>query len=171
MKRPKGPMSKRVDVIVACFKSSVWRWHRRRFVGLSLPYVTECGRGCRCLSCVHLEGEFWAMKNPTAEKNANDDGGAPWECPEILKKLKGVGDLLCNPSCDDGVSKGERTMWVGFSGPIVKVLVTLKGLKLKAMVTGRSLDEALAAWEALLKSDQVPWEQYTEDYGRGQKKK
>jgi hypothetical protein len=111
------------------------------------------------------------MKMPQVEAEATSGDVIPIPESLVLKKLPCLSDLLLNPVWDGGVSKGQRSMMLFLEGSIVKVLIKVERQRLKAMVSGRGVDEALAGWEALLKAGNVPWEQEQETTVRGSKKR
>lgn len=77
----------------------------------------------------------------------------------LFKKLAAFGDWLVNP-CWEGSSdpKGERSIWMVTGGTFTKLLLKVEALGIKMMVQGRSVDEAFAAAELALKSENPPWE-------------
>lgn len=109
------------------------------------------------------------MKMP--EVKVGGDGSealARLEPPKLLAKMPHIAELLVQPSWEGGVSKGDRALFVFVSATLVKLLVKVGNPSLKLMVSGRSWDEAWAALEAVLRSDDIPWEN---DAPRDQKPK
>lgn len=111
------------------------------------------------------------MKRPSAKVQAEGQPLARVEAPKLLSRLPTVADVLVQPAWDDGEGKGERAVFAFVSATLVKLLVKVESPPLKLLVSGRSWDEAWAALEAVLKSDDVPWEQDTPRQAQGQKKR
>jgi hypothetical protein len=99
------------------------------------------------------------MKCPVVKAPDSNQQLARVEPPKQLKGLVQVAELLCQPGWEDGIPKGERAVFVFVSATLVKLLVKVENPPLKMLVSGRSWDEAWAALEAILRGDDVPWEQ------------
>jgi hypothetical protein len=106
---------------------------------------------------------FEKMKQPHMESRATAGEVIPIDPSLTLKKFPLFQDLILAAAWDDGVHKGQRSVMLFLEGSIVKVLVKIGKQRLKAMISARSLDDALAGWELCLKNDQVPWEQEEEE--------
>lgn len=102
------------------------------------------------------------MKMPFLEAQATSGDVLPVEPSVILKKYPLFSDLVQQPVWEEGLGKGQRAVMVFFEGTIVKVLVKIERQKAKAILSARSFDDCLAAWEMCLKTGQVPWEQEKE---------
>jgi len=99
------------------------------------------------------------MKRPVLTAESGDNEPKRVEPPKSLAKLVHVAELLCQPCWDDGVKKGQRCAMVFIEPLAVKLLVKVENPPLKLMVQGRSWDDAWAALETVLRSEDVPWEQ------------
>jgi len=93
------------------------------------------------------------------------------EPPKQLRGLPTVAELLVQPAWEDGVGKGDRAVFVFVSSTLVKLLVKIENPPIKLLVSGRSWDEAWAALETILRTDDVPWEQDTPREGQAKKKR
>jgi len=111
------------------------------------------------------------MKLPAIKAQAEGQSLARVEPPRLLAKLPTVSDVLVQPVWDGGEVKGERAVLCFVSSTLVKLLLKVESPPLKLMVSGRSWDEAWAALEAVLKAEDVPWEQDTPRQPQGQKKR
>lgn len=111
------------------------------------------------------------MKRP----NVAEDGGVTLpirvEVPKMLSKLSQTAELLVQPAWDDGVVKGERALFMFIDGVTVRLLVKVGNPPLKLSVAARGWDEAFAALEAVLKTEDIPWQQDDKPAGGGVKKK
>lgn len=172
MKRPRGPAKRE------------WRTLVRRLGGLEWFLVADPFRGIRppvskpscwydgCDECHQFQAEVAYVKRPEIKAPAEGQQLARVEPPKLLGKLATVAELLVQPAWDDGVPKGERAVFVFVSSTLVKLLVKVENPPLKMLVSGRSWDEAWAALEAVLRGDDVPWEQDTpRDEGAKKKRK
>lgn len=110
------------------------------------------------------------MKVPSVKVPAADGSLARVEPPKLLAKLPLLSEVVVQPSWDEGVPKGERGLFVFVSSTLVKLLLKIENPPLKLMVSGRGWDEAFAALEAVLRSDDVPWEQDDGPRDRSKKK-
>lgn len=111
------------------------------------------------------------MKKPTLRVQESGESFARVESPKMLAKLPTISEVVVQPSWEDGETKGERALLVFVSATLVKLLVKLERPPVKLMVQGRSWDEAWAALELVLRSEDVPWEQDApRDQGRRKKK-
>jgi len=111
------------------------------------------------------------MKIPTVTCQEGETTAARVEPPKLLGKLANVAELLVQPVWEGGEKKGERAVFVFITSALVKLLVKIESPPLKLLVSGRSWDEAWAALEAILRGDDVPWEQDTPRDGKAAKKK
>jgi len=111
------------------------------------------------------------MKMPIAPTGPGP-GDPPPDHPKLLAKLPRCAEFFAAPTWDDGTTyKGERTVWVCVSRSSVKLLVKVENPPLKMMVSGRTWDDAWAALELALKSDNPPWEWPEPTPEKGAKKK
>ena len=127
--------------------------------------------GDECEVCNYYSEDV-SVKMPAVTTQA--DGGqtvARLEAPKLLAKLPTVVEVLVQPSWEGGEGKGERAVFAFVSGTLVKLLLKIESPPLKLMVQGRSWDEAWAALEATLRSQDIPWEQDTPRQQQGRKKK
>jgi hypothetical protein len=124
-----------------------------------------------CKACDDAQWEVQKVKRP----NVNEDGGVSLpirvDAPKMLVKLPQVAELLAQPAWDDGVVKGERCLFLFLDGVTVRLLVKVGTPPLKLSVVGRGWDEAFAALEATLRSEDIPWQQDDKPAGGGAKKK
>lgn len=111
------------------------------------------------------------MKCPTVTVPSADEALARVPSPELLRKLSTISEVLVQPAWSDKVPKGERALFVFVSGTLVKLLLKVGNPPLKLMVHGRSFDEAFANLEAVLRGDDVPWEQDTTPAEKGTRKR
>lgn len=111
------------------------------------------------------------MKRPEVRAAGEAPALARVEVPKQLSKLPTTAELVVQPAWEDGVGKGERAVLVFVSSTLVKLLVKVENPPIKLLVSGRSWDEAWAALEAVLKGDDVPWEQDTPREQKGGRKK
>lgn len=111
------------------------------------------------------------MKMPFLEAQATAGDIIPVEPSVILKKYPLFSDLVQQPAWEEGLGKGQRAVMIFFDGSIVKVLVKIERQKAKAIISARSFDDCLSAWEMCLKTNQVPWEQEKEQEKAPAKKK
>lgn len=140
---------------------TVWWWRQPRWRGVG----PVCGAPVLCTS-VFLSGcpewlkfvEEFALKKPSLA-SANSEAAVLTFSPSVLFRPYPVLDQLFGaPTWPDGSSKGEVTMWLTCQPSICKMMVSLKGLALKALLSAHCLDDVLALWVMGLESDQVPWE-------------
>lgn len=111
------------------------------------------------------------MKRPTVSDEGEPTLPIRVDTPKMLTKLATVSELLVQPTWDDGVVKGERAVFVFLEGALTKILVKVGNPPLKLMVSARSWDDAWAALEAVLRSEDIPWEQDRPRDQSGPKKK
>lgn len=111
------------------------------------------------------------MKRPEVKEAGALPALARAEVPKLLAKLPQAAELLVQPAWEDGVGKGDRCVFAFVSGTLVKLLVKVENPPVKLMVSGRAWDEAWAALEAVLRSEDVPWEQDAPRDEKGKKKK
>lgn len=111
------------------------------------------------------------MKRPTVSDEGEPSLPIRVDTPKMLAKLPTVSELVVQPTWDDGVVKGERAIFVFVEGTLVKLLVKVGNPPLKLMVSARAWDDAWAALEAVLRSEDIPWEQDRPREGGGTKKK
>jgi hypothetical protein len=98
------------------------------------------------------------MKRPTVLSPTTEGQLARVDVPVSLRKLPRMAELLVQPAWEEGGSKGQRALFIFLEASLVKLLVKLESPPLKLMVSGRGWDEAWAALEVLLGSEDVPWE-------------
>lgn len=110
------------------------------------------------------------MKRPILKAEVEEGAIARVDPPKSLAKLTHVAELLCQPQWEDGSRKGQRCAMVFIEPLTFKILVKVENPPLKLMVSGRSWDDAWAALEAVLRSDDVPWEQDAPRDGGGKKR-
>lgn len=110
------------------------------------------------------------MKKPVVKGAGEGPSLARVETPKMLVKLPNISELLVQPAWDDGEPKGERAIFGFVSGTLVKFLVKVEHPPLKLMISGRTWDEAWAALEAVLRQEDIPWEQDEPRQARGKKK-
>jgi hypothetical protein len=93
------------------------------------------------------------------------------EPPKQLAKLPHLAELLVQPAWDDQVHKGERgaLLFISSTGAL-RLILKVENPPLKLSVTGRTWDEVWAAAEALLRSEDVPWEQDEPRQPKGKRK-
>lgn len=111
------------------------------------------------------------MKRP--ELKTVPEGGSVErvETPKMLAKLPHVSELLAQPAWDDGVAKGTRSMFLFAESGVFRILVKVENPPLKLSVVGKSWDDAWAALEAVLRSEDAPWQQDDRPADRTVKKK
>jgi hypothetical protein len=111
------------------------------------------------------------LKKPEPRSSEPLAPSGPVDQPKLLKGLPTIADLLLSPTWEDGSSKAGACLFVFPSATLVKLLVKVENPPLKLMVQGRTWDEAWAGLEALLRGNDVPWEQDTGGQSRPRKKK
>lgn len=111
------------------------------------------------------------MKKPSVSAQVEGQVLARIEAPKMLSKLANVVELVIQPAWDDQSPKGDRCVMCFVSATLVKLLVKVEEPPLKLMVSGRSWDEAWAALEAVLRGEDVPWEQDVPRPPAGRQKK
>jgi len=159
MRRPKGPAPWGDLWIVRRLGGVRWVWLRHRWFGISLPVPTPLCAYCGCPECNRAIEETEALKMPVPRTEAPDSPPVIIETPKLLAKLPATADLLLQPNWSDGASKQGTCLFV-FPSPIsVRLLLKVSNPPLKVSALGRNWDEAWAALEAMLKGDDVPWEQ------------
>lgn len=171
MRRPRGPAPWRDRVIVAEVGKTSWCGWWSRWGGLSPLFRSRLQADCTAEEWDEYLEESKAMKRPQVVVPSEEQQLARVEVPKLLLKLTNVAELLVQPAWDDGVGKGERAVFVFVSATLVKLLVKVSNPPLKMMVSGRSWDEAWAALEAVLRSEDQPWEQDGPRDEKGAKKK
>jgi len=99
------------------------------------------------------------MKKPSASANNGLPSLNLTEESIVLSMFPNLADLLLNPNWDDATAKGKRCLMVFIDDASLRLLVKMEGDFLKFSVPAHSLDDALAAAEKLLATNQVIWEQ------------
>jgi len=159
VKRPRGPGRRRQRLLTLRVGRSEWVvWYH--------PW-----RGCSPPVCRPTVDDSWVdtwkeyfleveeMKRPSVKVRDEAGALARVEVPKLLAKLPNVAELVIQPGWEEGDGKGERAVFAFVSATLVKLLVKVQTPPLKLMVSGRTWDEAWAVLEAVLRSDDVPWEQ------------
>jgi len=135
------------------------------------PWASPSCHNCGCRLCVKFNKGMWKMKMPEVRALGESQALARVEVPKLLAKLPTIAEVLVQPAWDGDTAKGERGLFVFVSSTLVKLLLKVEHPALKLMVSGRTWDEAWAALEAVLKQDDVPWEQDTPREEKVQKKR
>lgn len=145
----------------------------RAFPGgiVSIPRLIRAPSGAFRHGHFLPSSEWRDMKEPNAEARATGGDIIPLPDSKVLAKFPSLNELLMHAAWESGNHKGMRSIWVAFEGSVVRMMVKLAKSKLKCMVSARSFDDVLACWEGLLKTDQVPWQQETEEEEKPAKKK
>lgn len=158
MKRPKGP-SRRIDRWIAARWRGAWvLWRYHKWKGLSLPSWVAPGRRQWCSLDGFTHGEKLDVKRPDVKTSDEHGGGVDLPGSKVLMKFERLADLLQSSTYDDGTAKGQRCLMLFIDGATVRVLAKVQRPPLKLSSIGRSVDEALAALDALLGAPDVPWE-------------
>ncbi len=170
MRRPRGPAARRKRLLEVQLGGSVW----------CLWYCPWTGCGLPCLRPTHpwRQGDpdwvAWEedlkMKRPDVVVSAGKSVDRV-EPPKQLAKLPHLAELLVQPAWDDQVHKGERgaLLFISSTGAL-RLILKVENPPLKLSVTGRTWDEVWAAAEALLRSEDVPWEQDEPRQPKGKRK-
>ncbi|WP_146145483.1 hypothetical protein [Clostridium diolis] len=112
------------------------------------------------------------MKMPQAPATpAESDIPSLWDPSKTLKMLTHLNEFLCNPSWDEGTPKGERSLMTFLRVQSVTLIVKVERPALKLVVSGATLDEALAGIEAALMLPRCPWQHDDNPLGRVKGKK
>lgn len=159
MRRPRGPAKWGELWIVRVIGGVRWVWRRDPWRGISPPVPTPLCAYCGCQECREAELEVEALKKPAVRSEVAVDPTVRVEVPRMLVKLPTVADLLLQPTWEDGTPKDGAALFVFPSFSSVRLLVKVGCPALKLPVLGRTWDEAWAALEAILKGDDIPWEQ------------
>lgn len=170
MRRPLGPARRRPRVIRLAVGDQVWEVWYDPWRGCPPPILYPQCACDHCGPCVQYLQEVKNVKKPTAVAAPQGGTISRVEPPKLLSKLPQVAELLVQPAWEEGDPKGERGVFVFVSSTLVKLLVKVEHPPLKLLVSGRSWDEAWAALEAILRQDDVPWEQDDGPRDRGRKK-
>lgn len=171
MKRPCGPTRQRDRVVTVRIGGQTWSAFYRPKRGVS-PMFPACVCDAEgCIACSTREESRELMKRPTVKLPVPGQELVRLEVPKLLAKLPNVAELIVQPGWEEGSGKGERALFCFVSATLVKLLVKVEVPPLKLMVSGRSWDEAWAALEAVLRSEDVPWEQDSGPADKAAKKK
>lgn len=159
VRRPKGP-TKRVARGIAITLGGVrWVLWYDPWRGVSPPVPTPLCAYCGCSACDSAAEEVERMKRPVLKVQAYSQEYTKMEPPALLKKLPHVAEMVANPLWEDGETKGSVAVMHFVTGGMHKIILKVERPALKLPVSGRSYDEVWAALEALLRGDDVPWEQ------------
>lgn len=158
MKRPAGPARARDRWIVARRGAVgvLWKWTRWR--GISLPFVKQLLGAVWLSHGSFTHEERCQVRRPEVATDPLGGASTDVKPSKLLGKLDRLNDLLCSGAWDDGALKGQRCLFVFLEGPAVRVMVKVESPCLKVSAVGRDLDDALAALDVLLGSNDVPWE-------------
>jgi len=171
MRRPKGPAPWGAKYLTRVLGGVRWVWRVDPWRGVSPPVATPLCAYCGCPECRVAEEEVEKLKEPVPRSSDPDTPQAPVEVPKLLAKFPNVADLLLAPTWESGTRKMSACLFVFPSPVLVKLLVKVECPPLKLMVQGRSWDEAWASLEAILRGDDIPWEQDGPRDDRQKKKK
>jgi len=111
------------------------------------------------------------VKRPDVKADDGHGGGVDLPAAKSLLKFDRLSDLLCSSTWDDSTPKGDRALMLFISGATVRVLAKVQRPPLKLSSIGRSIDEALAALDALLGASDVPWESDADTNGKLSRKR
>lgn len=170
MRAPRMWSRKRQRDLTVWIGNWCWCWRFFPNSGLSVPTVVPLPPDARVKGFRPGREVFDAMREPNFEAKATAGDVIPIEVSSTLKKFPLLQELLHNPAWESGTHKGQRSAMLFFEGSIVKLFIKIEAQKAYASVSARSLDDVLAAWELLLKNDNVPWQQEKEKGQGGPRK-
>lgn len=147
----------------------MWWWSR--FRGLSLWTRMPAHVGCWCPECESADVELHVMKKPSVKLVEGADAIVRVEVPVTLKKFPTLVEVLCQPGWADGDAKGESALMLFRKGTAFRAILKVETPPLSLSVPGRDLDDVLASLEAILRGEEIPWEQDANPLGRRSGKK
>ena len=113
---------------------------------------------CDCSFCCELDARIRDMKVPQVGNGALpalDD----WSPSETFKVCDSLNEVVCSPSWNEDVSKGERALFVFWDNAgSVRVILKVANPAVKLSTQARTVDDALAALEMCLEEADVPWQ-------------
>lgn len=99
------------------------------------------------------------MRRPTGPEQGTTPAGAPIPASRLLVKMTLLNEVLSSPTWEGDDVRGQRRLSLHVEGSLVRCTLQVETPALRVSAVGRSIDDALAALEALLGSPDVPWEQ------------
>lgn len=99
------------------------------------------------------------MKRPNGVSAAGLPSLVQREASVCLSLFPTLCDLLTDPNWEDLSPKGKICLMLFIDDTAVRVLLKLEADCLKTSCVGRTVDDALAALDQMLKTGQVIWEQ------------
>lgn len=99
------------------------------------------------------------MKKPSIAALEKSSHALTFTPSVLFRSYPVIDQLVGAPTWPDGSTKGEVTFWGTCSPGITKLMFSIKGLALKAILSAHNLDDVMALWVMGLESDQIPWEE------------
>lgn len=159
MRRPHGPSRARDRWIARSHFGLWWLWKWWRWGGISLPYIKRPDAAAWLHVGSFGPEEKSKVKKPTIGAEGDDLSAFGIQSSKLLVKHALVNDFLTAGTWEDLSPKGQRCLMMFVEGATVRVLIKVENPPLKLSVVGRSIDEALAALDAVLTTGDTPWEQ------------